>query len=163
VDAKAIPANPDPVQSDAPAKTPAVAPAAKQSAGAPPAYDTEAAPPKKAATDQARPQAKPVPIPPATIAQAPAAVEPPKVAQPADAKGAGGFVVQVAALNDAAKARQIQDQIAATGVKSYTEVVPTAKGNVTRVRAGPFATREEADMARDKLKGLGLSGNIVSK
>ena len=93
----------------------------------------------------------------------PAVAENPKAAQPAEAKGAGGFVVQVAALNDADKARQIQEQIAAAGVKSFTEVVPTTKGNVTRVRAGPFASREEADKMRDKLKGMGLNGNIVPK
>ena len=32
-----------------------------------------------------------------------------------------------------------QEQMAAAGLKSYTEVVKTAKGDVTRVRAGPFA------------------------
>ena len=74
-----------------------------------------------------------------------------------------GFVVQVAALNDADKARQMQEQIAAAGVKSYTEVVPTAKGNGTRVRAGPFTSREEAEKMRDQLKAMGLNGNIVPK
>ena len=59
-----------------------------------------------------------------------------------------GYVVQVAALNDADKAKQMRDQIAAAGIKAYTEVVPTAKGNVTRVRAGPFAERADAERAR---------------
>ena len=68
-----------------------------------------------------------------------------------------------AALNDADKARQMQEQIAAAGVKSYTEVVPTVKGKVTRVRAGPFASRGEAEKMRDKLKGMGLAGNIIPK
>ena len=80
-----------------------------------------------------------------------------------DAKSAVAYVVQVAALNDADKAKQMQEQIAAAGVKSYTEVVPTTKGNVTRVRAGPFATRDEAEKTRDKLKGMGLNGNLVPK
>jgi len=133
----------------------AAAPPAKQAAEAPPAYDTEAAPPpKKAAKEQSKQQAK---------ASVPAMAEKPQAAQPAEAKVAGGFVVQVAALSDAEKAKQIQGQIAAAGVNSYTEVVPTTKGGVTRVRAGPFATRDEADKVREKLKGLGLNGNIVPK
>ena len=150
-----------------PAKTAAATPSSKAvESSAPPAYDTEAAPPKKAAPEQPKPPAKPaaapVAKPPAKTAPAPA--EKPKAADSkSDAKDAAGFVVQVAALNDAEKAKQMLGQIAAAGIKSYSEVVPTAKGNVTRVRAGPFATREDAEKMRDKLKGMGLSGNIVPK
>jgi DedD protein len=147
--APAAPAKPEPAQNE-PAKTTAVTPAVRPAAETPPVHDTEAAPPKK-------------PAPPAKSAPAPAVVEKSKVAESTEAKDAGGFVVQVAALNDAAKAKQIQEKIAAAGVKSYTEVVPAAKGNVTRVRAGPFASRDEADKMRDKLKGLGLTGNVVPK
>jgi DedD protein len=146
-------------------KVAAAAPTAKPPAEAatPPAYDTEAAPPKKAAPEKAAAPVKP--------AEKPVAVEPVKAvdkATPAEkakapAKGAAGYVVQVAALNDPDKAKQMRDQIAATGVKAYTEVVPTAKGNVTRVRGGPFASRAEADKARDKLKGIGLNGNVIPK
>ena len=81
----------------------------------------------------------------------------------ARAKGAAAYVVQVAALNDTDKAKQIREQLASAGVKVYTELVPTTNGNVTRVRAGPFASREDAEKARDKLKGMGLSGNVVPK
>ena len=107
----------------------------------------------------AAPVAKPAAQAPAKSAPAPKAADP---AQPA-AKSAGGYVVQVAALNDADKAKQMQQQIAAAGVKSYTEVVPIAKGQVTRVRAGPFASRAEAEKIRDQLKGMGLNGNVVEK
>ena len=148
-----------PVKGDAPKA--AVAPAAKPAAEAPasPAVDTEAAPPKKPAVVQPKAQAKPVAQPPARSAPAPQGANP---AQPA-AKSAGGYVVQVAALNDAAKAKQMQESIAAAGVKSYTEVVPIAKGQVTRVRAGPFVSRAEAEKIRDQLKGMGLNGNVVEK
>jgi DedD protein len=71
--------------------------------------------------------------------------------------------VQVAALNDAGKAKQMEAQLSKAGLKAYTEVVPTSKGAVTRVRAGPFVSREEADKARDKLKDIGLSGNVIPK
>jgi DedD protein len=65
------------------------------------------------------------------------------------------------ALSDANKAKQMQQQIAASGIKSYTEVVKTARGDVTRVRAGPFATREAAEKAQQKLKGAGFDGKVV--
>jgi len=107
----------------------------------------------------AAPIAKPAAEAPAKSAPAPKAADP---AQPA-AKSAGGYVVQVAALNDADKAKQMQEQIAAAGVKSYTEVVPIAKGQVTRVRAGPFVSRAEAEKIRDQLKSMGLTGNVVAK
>ena len=141
--------SPAPAKSDSaqrePPKTAATVLAPKQAVEMPPAYDTEAAPPKKAVAEPPKPKASPAPAP------------------PAETKTAGGFVVQVAALNDVDKARQIQAQIAAAGMKAYTEVVPTAKGNVTRVRAGPFASRDEAEKMRDRLKGMGLNGNVVPK
>lgn len=83
-------------------------------------------------------------------------------AKPA-AKAGGQFVVQVIALADAEKAKQMRERIAAAGISSYTEVVKTVKGDVTRVRAGPFATREAAEKAREQLKAIGLGGNITPK
>jgi DedD protein len=108
------------------------------------AKSAKTAPPKK---EPARTRAKPKPKP----------------AKPAIPPAEGQFVVQVSALADADRARQMQQQIAAAGVKSYTEIVRTAKGDVTRVRAGPFATREAAERAREQLKSLGMSGNVTSK
>jgi len=85
-----------------------------------------------------------------------------KPAKPA-ARSDGKFVVQVIALADAGKAKQMQETIAAAGIKSYTEVVKTSKGDVTRVRAGPFASRGAAEKARDQLKALGMNGNITAR
>ena len=125
----------------------------------PPAHDTEAAPPlradaEKSATEPPKPVVKPI--------------EKPRVKSPAnpnDTKkaAAGGFVVQVVALNDAKKAKELQQKISGSGVKSYVEVVPTTKGNVTRVRAGPYATRAEAENISNKIKELGFGSNIIPK
>ncbi|MGH8649769.1 MAG: SPOR domain-containing protein, partial [Burkholderiales bacterium] len=84
-------------------------------------------------------------------------------AKPAPKATGGPFVIQVIALADAEKAQRMQGEIAAAGIKSYTEVVKTVKGDVTRVRAGPFATREAADKAREQLKSLGMNGNITTR
>ncbi|HXF67117.1 MAG TPA: SPOR domain-containing protein [Burkholderiales bacterium] len=110
-----------------------------------------AQPAKEAPADSAR-QAKPARQEPAKSAAKP---KPKPAAEP--------FVVQVVALADAEKARQLQEKIAAAGIRSYTEVVKTAKGDVTRVRAGPFATRQAAEQAREQLKALGYSGNITTR
>ena len=120
---------------------------------------------EKTATAPQAPGEKPKPaVKPETAkpAKAPAKTAA-KTAKPATRAAGGQFVVQVIALADAEKAQRMQQQIAAAGIKSYTEIVKTVKGDVTRVRAGPFATREAAEKARDQLKSLGMNGNITSR
>ena len=112
------------------------------------------------------------PASPESVKEAPRATakETPKPAKAAPAKAPklaaapeGQFVVQVIALADAEKAKQMQTKITAAGIKAYTEIVKTAKGDVTRVRAGPFATREAAETARAQLKAIGMSGNATTR
>jgi DedD protein len=76
---------------------------------------------------------------------------------------AGAYIVQVAALADTARVKQVRKQIAGAGVKSYVEVVSTKTGDVTRIRAGPYSTREAAEKARSQLKKVGLDGKVVPK
>ena len=86
-----------------------------------------------------------------------------KDAPKAAASAAGAYVVQVAALADSARVKQLQKQMSAAGVKAYTEAVTTKSGEVTRVRAGPYATREAAETARSQLKKAGLDGKVVPR
>jgi len=137
--------------------------ASKAAPDAPPAIKE----PQKAAVAPSPAKETPEPVP--QEAPKPAVkVEPAKPvaattqAKPA-AKPGGQYVVQVIALADAGKAQQMQKTIAAAGIKSYTEVVKTAKGDVTRVRAGPFASRGDAEKAREQLKALGMNGNITTR
>ena len=99
------------------------------------------------------------PPPAATKPEPPAAAK----ADSGKAPASNGFVVQVAALADAAKAKQLEKQMAGAGVKTYTEVITTQSGEVTRVRAGPYPTREAAERARTQLKKAGLDGKVVPK
>ena len=137
-----------------PPKAAAEEPKTKPKAKTPPPVDSEAAPPKQ-----------PVAVAPkaAESKPKPAAEPKPKPAAKTDKRDGGSFFVQVAALSDGDKAKQLREQISAAGVKAFTEVVPTTGGNVTRVRAGPFANRDAAEKARDRLKELGLSGQVVAK
>jgi DedD protein len=72
-------------------------------------------------------------------------------------------VIQVVALADTAKAKELQAKISADGLKAYTEVVQTAKGPVTRVRVGPYASREAAEKGREQLQRLQLDGKVVPR
>lgn len=52
-------------------------------------------------------------------------------------------------------------KLSAARLPYYTEAV---KGNLTRVRAGPFASREAAEKALKQLKGMGLDpGTVTAK
>jgi DedD protein len=86
----------------------------------------------------------------------PAKVEPAKKADPPPA--AEEFVVQVGAFSNPQSALA---KLKAAKIPHYTE---SMQGNLTRVRAGPFATREAADKALEQLKGLGFQpGAVTSK
>jgi DedD protein len=78
---------------------------------------------------------------------------PPKKPEPAKKEE---FVVQVGAFsNPQAAIAKLQS----AKVPHYTE---SMQGNLTRVRAGPFPTREAADKALEQLKGLGFQPGAVS-
>ena len=127
---------------------PPAVPAASKDAGAKPAAAAVVADPKPAAEDRT-------------------AKDEPKDASKATTKdtagGSGAYVVQVAALADGARVKQLQKQMTAAGVKTYTEAIKTNAGEVTRVRAGPYATKEAAESARSQLRKAGLDGKVVPR
>ncbi|MET3131667.1 DedD protein [Oxalobacteraceae bacterium GrIS 1.11] len=73
----------------------------------------------------------------------------------------GHFVLQVAALATQDKVDELQGKLSEAGIHSYTQKIPTATGQRTRVRVGPFGSREEAEKVRAKLSRLGLNGSVV--
>lgn len=79
------------------------------------------------------------------------------------AAATGVFVVQLGAFSDPAKARQQQQSLTSNGINTYTENLHTAKGEVIRVRVGPFSARGEAEEVREKLKKLGLDGVVTAQ
>lgn len=74
------------------------------------------------------------------------------------ASTSGGFAVQVGAFATGDKVQEARDKLTAAGVKTYIEKLDTKDGERTRVRAGPYAERDAADGARDKIRGLGFGG-----
>jgi len=72
------------------------------------------------------------------------------------------WVVTLDAFSDKKNVKQLRTKLSAAGVKSYTEPVKTSKGELTRVRAGPFASKEAAERARAKLEAMGLKPGAVA-
>ncbi len=72
------------------------------------------------------------------------------------------FVVQVGAFSDEAKARDVRTKLEKAGFKTYTHVAETKEGKRTRVRVGPFASRDEADKVAQKIKQLQLQPAVLS-
>lgn len=75
----------------------------------------------------------------------------------------GKVVIQVAALSDATKAAELKGRISGLGVNATVSKVSTSKGDISRVRVGPFASREEAQKTLQKLKNAGIDGIVVSQ
>jgi DedD protein len=74
------------------------------------------------------------------------------------------FVVQLGAFSDSTKAKHQQRSLASNGIKkAYTEIIKNKNTEVTRVRVGPFSTREAAEKEQRKLRKLGINGVVMSK
>lgn len=78
------------------------------------------------------------------------------------AKG-GEHVILIGAFANEGNVKQLKSKLGEQGIKVYTEPLDTPQGKKTRVRAGPFPTRESADKALDKMKRIGVSGVVTAK
>ena len=162
---------PSPVEKKAEGKGAEPAPAAA------PAPEPAAPPPEPVKVDDtpvAKTAPKPVPKPfektiirePEKPAEKPAemAVEKPaakpaeKLAEKAIPAAAGQhYMVQVGAFASPEKVKEITDQLKEAKLAHYTESIATAKGAVTRVRLGPFPSKDAAEKARERARALGLN------
>jgi DedD protein len=132
--------------------------------------------PRKAVEDNAtaRPESKAVePAPPAPASQKGSAGTTDKEQRgkrdAAEARRAQGllsdaaYIVPLGAFSNPDNAKQVQEKAVSAGIKSYTENLKGPQGGHTRVRAGPFKSRDAAEKARDKLKALGLEVGQVAQ
>jgi DedD protein len=87
--------------------------------------------------------------------------EPKAEAKAEPKKESGRFVVQVAALATQDKVDELQGKLKSAGIASFTQKVSTDSGSRTRIRVGPFSSKEEADRVRAKLSKIGLAGTLV--
>lgn len=74
------------------------------------------------------------------------------------------WVVQLGAYRDPANVRNLTAKLKQQGYNSYTESLSSADGGErTRVRAGPFASKEAAEKARERIKRIGVDGVVAPK
>ncbi|MDX2217850.1 MAG: SPOR domain-containing protein [Burkholderiales bacterium] len=77
------------------------------------------------------------------------------------ANKAEGFAIQLGAFSDAEKLAALKAKMKTAKVPVFTETVKTASGSLTRLRAGPYKTREQADKALVQVKKAGVDGQVI--
>jgi len=109
------------------------------------------------------PPAKTETAPPVPTAPAPVAVPKAETTKPdprqvpvQPAKASEDFVVQLGAFSNPANARALQRKLQENKFKAYTEVIKSSGGERTRVRVGPYDSREAAEKARQRMRSLKL-------
>jgi DedD protein len=153
-----------------PLALPAPRPAARPAASAP---VVAAVPPPVAEQPAEAPAPAPVKAsePPAPSKPVVAAAPPPKPTPPAkpapeapkpSAQAAGRFVVQIGAFSEASAVRDVRSKAEKAGLATFTQTVNTADGQRTRVRVGPFASREDAEKAAAQAKAAGLGSSVLT-
>lgn len=78
------------------------------------------------------------------------------------AKNSGKFMLQVAALMSQEKINELQGRLRKAGFAITSQKVATESGVSTRIRVGPYGTKDETEKARAKLVKMGLNGTLVS-
>ena len=119
---------------------------------------------------EAKPESRPVVAKPAgaddeaaramAILEGKAPPAKPVVAKPAEAAEKSSYTVQAGAFSTQSKVDEVQAKLKAANIQSYTQKIITTNGEVTRVRLGPFASKEEAEKMRAKLSKLGLNASL---
>ncbi len=141
-----------------PAEAPAVRPAEK--AAEKPAEKPAV---KHAEKPAEKPQEKPVAKPADDDSRRAAAILSGKPGETAPAAAGGQFVILIGAFANPANVKQLQTKLGEVGVKTFTEPLDSPQGRKTRVRAGPFPSREAAEKALEKMKRIGVNGIVAAK
>lgn len=133
-----------------------------------PEVKVDQAPEVKVAKPEVKPEAKKDPKP--EVKPVPKAEAPPKGDSDATRAAAmlsgdaeGDYVVQLGAYQDAGRVKLLLAKLKELGLPAYTEKVDTPQGPRTRVRAGPFSSKELANKAQERIKIIGVSGPVAPK
>lgn len=141
--------NPAPLPAPMPAPAPAQAKAPVLNPGeTKPPEPADKAPPKVAVV-----QPKPTPAPATVAPPAPAPKAAPAAVAPKD-----GFAIQVGAFADDDKLKQMRERLTASSITTYTEPA----GSLTRLRVGPFATRDAAEKTIPAVRMIVPDAKVVS-
>jgi DedD protein len=73
------------------------------------------------------------------------------------------WVVQLGAYKEAGNVKSLVSKLKQLNVPTYTESFASPGGPRTRVRAGPFPSREAAEKAKVRIKIIGVDGPVAQK
>ena len=152
-----IPAElPEPLQAEIPPVVP-VAPTPPEHELATP--DEPNAAPDVPVTPPEKPAQKPKPAPPEAKPKVPSNVPSKPESKSVSKDSSSSFVVQLGAFSDAEKAMALKDRAADLGLPTYTD----KSGSLTRLRVGPFPSRQAAIEAAETLADDGVDGQVMPK
>lgn len=132
----------------------------------PPAAVPAGKPVDKAPEKASEPAAgKPVDKAPAKAAEAAAAAKADEARAAAALSGTAAeqWVVQLGAYKEAGNVKLLLAKIKQLGLPAYTESFDSPQGPRTRVRAGPFPSKEAAEKAQVRIKIIGVQGPVAPK
>jgi len=134
-----------------------------ESAFKPKAVPKPAPPRQEAPKAETRPETPPPP-PQAKPAAAPEKKPAQSEAERARAEAALANLQYVFQVGAYAEPDGVIAKLKAAKIPFFTEPVATAQGKVTRVRAGPFATRDAAERALQQIRALGFKpGGVTTR
>ncbi len=123
--------------------------------------------PKAEPKAEERTSAKPADKPPGKPADKPAPDKAEEARALAALAGAGApgesWGGGLGADKEGGRIKLLLSKIKQLGLPVFTENVDTPQGARTRVRAGPFKTREAADKARERIGRIGVDGPVARK
>ena len=69
--------------------------------------------------------------------------------------------MQLGAFGNAAEANRLRDRLRGAGITAFTDSVDTDKGRLTRVKAGPVASRADAEQLKTRARSaVGVDGIV---
>lgn len=145
-----------PVTAPAPVSPPPATPAQAEKPAVPAPKMAETKPVPAAAKKEEKPADKPKPPPEKHVEAKPAGKTP-------DAQSGGGYVVMLGAFLSEDNAKQRQAKLKALGIKYYLEKIKSPAGEKTGVRAGPYASRQDAELVLSRLKAAGIQDGLVAE
>jgi general secretion pathway protein D len=160
----AVPLTPPPARVETPAPAPMPAPRATPPAEsvartAPPVAEVIVPPPTSAIPTVSAP----LPSTPPKVAAAPAtAASSAFTASASSPGGAGSNLIQVAAVSQIPRGRELQQQLRQAGFDAYWESVKTKTGDVVRVRVSVDTATQTVGETLSRLKAMGFDPIVVA-
>jgi DedD protein len=116
---------------------------------------------------EAEPKPEPAPLEPVVNTPGPAVPDDaeapplPPIGKPIKPIGERGFFVQVGVFSKVENAKSVQEKLAKNKLIAVTDRIKTSAGERTRVRLGPFASRNEADKVLSNVKRTGEKNAVI--